>query len=75
MKSRYWLSICAVGALVVGFEIGGCSSDSGLSTPDGGKKDSAASGGTTGGLARLDRAAAPTGTATLAVGEIRSLDL
>ena len=38
MKSSYWLSICAVGALVGGFEIGGCSSDSGLPS-DGGMKD------------------------------------
>ena len=34
MKSKYWLSICAVGALIIGFEIGGCSSDSGLTEPE-----------------------------------------
>ena len=49
MKSRYWLSICAVGALIIGFEIGGCSSDSGLSNPDGG--GGGATAGTTGGQA------------------------
>src|ERR1700690_518212 len=53
MKSKYWLSICAVGALIIGFEIGGCSSDSGLTEPDGGKKDGPVilTGGSTGSMA------------------------
>ena len=46
MKPRHGLSICAVGALLVGLSIGGCSSEGGLPGP--GDSGETTNGGQTG---------------------------
>jgi hypothetical protein len=45
MKSKYWLSICAIGALMIGLEIGGCGSSGIGDNPD--AANSSPTGGTT----------------------------